>query len=369
MKKTNLIFTSLTLLAIFLGLVFTPTATLADPPAGTICTVASFACKARPTLLVDFTATPPSGFAHFTPKLSATVSGTATGTINYTLYCNQNDPSTAVVAGYAEKIDNSTANPYTSTACTYTTPGTYTAKVIVQRDYALPVAILTTITVPDRPSLLVQFNASPSTGLTPFNPTLTAIVSGAATGAINYTVYCNQSNTGTTVTPGYASKKDATLDNPYTTTACTYSTPGTYTAKVIIERSSALPIQAQTTITVTARPTLSASLTITPTTGTPVFQPQVTVDVTGTASGASTFTFYCDGPVATTTVTQDTVPYTGTPCTYTNPGTYTLKVQVQRGTAFPTTATGQVIVTGPPIKNQIGNPDSPFNFSVGSVEY
>jgi len=90
-------------------------------------------------------------------------------------------------------------------------------------------------------NLTVSLTANPSSGSAPLNGVdLTAGVGGTATGTINYTFYCNRSDTGTDITPGYAAKYDGVTDNPKTAVSvCSYSSAGTYTAKVIVERGGA----------------------------------------------------------------------------------------------------------------------------------
>ncbi|HVF60949.1 MAG TPA: peptidoglycan DD-metalloendopeptidase family protein [Thermoanaerobaculia bacterium] len=100
--------------------------------------------------------------------------------------------------------------------------------------------------------VLVELEASPSTGPAPLNDvSLTATVGGGATGTINYTFYCNRSDDGTNITPGYAAKYNDTPANPKTAPGiCDYTAAGTYTAKVIAERGSSAD-EDRITITVT----------------------------------------------------------------------------------------------------------------------
>jgi type II secretory pathway pseudopilin PulG len=100
-------------------------------------------------LSVSLTANPSSGTAPLNDvDLTATVSGSATGTINYKFDCT-ND-------GIWElQVNNSTLNPYTAVdLCNYSTAGTYTAKVRVERDVANPAEGTTTITVTTPPAQL-----------------------------------------------------------------------------------------------------------------------------------------------------------------------------------------------------------------------
>ena len=110
------------------------------------------------------------------------------------------------------------------------------------------------------PTLSVTLSANPSSGNVPLNGVvLTADVSGTATGTINYTFYCNRSDAGTNITPGYAHKLDATNSDPYSVPAgvcdSVYTASGTYTAKVIVERGGLAAKETRATITVSTTPT------------------------------------------------------------------------------------------------------------------
>ena len=98
-------------------------------------------------------------------------------------------------------------------------------------------------------SLSVSISAAPSSGVSPLsNVTLTTSVSGSQTGNINYTFYCNRSDSGTNVTTPYDGKYNNQTAATYTATnLCSYSTPGTYTAKVIAERGM---LQSQNTASI-----------------------------------------------------------------------------------------------------------------------
>lgn len=109
--------------------------------------------KKTPTLTVNLTANPNSGAAPLESSITAIVSGTATGTINYTFWwnCNDNsvavqetirrcgDPLTAVngVRTVGTKFDNITETTKTVRHA-YREPGEYTPKIIVERDGAPP---------------------------------------------------------------------------------------------------------------------------------------------------------------------------------------------------------------------------------------
>jgi hypothetical protein len=117
------------------------------------------------TLSVTLTANPSSGTAPLSTNLTADVSGTATGTINYTFWWNCNDPGTSVsnVMAVCGSIPTpawgtctSNENGYKCDGVwddpkvvnhTYLSAGTYTAKVIAERGSAPPAESRTTINV------------------------------------------------------------------------------------------------------------------------------------------------------------------------------------------------------------------------------
>ncbi|MBI2622967.1 MAG: hypothetical protein HYW65_00110 [Candidatus Liptonbacteria bacterium] len=108
-----------------------------------------------PTLSAALTATPSSGNAPLSGVvLRASAGGTAAGSVNYTFYCNRNDGGTNVAAGHTHKQDGVTASSYSAPADTcnsvYKTPGTYTAKVVVERG-ALASENRVTVTVASPP--------------------------------------------------------------------------------------------------------------------------------------------------------------------------------------------------------------------------
>lgn len=89
------------------------------------------------TLAVGLNASPSSGIAPTVVDLTATVSGSATGYINYTFYCNDSSPGATITPGWAVKIDGTTQNPKTvQHACSYQAPGLYFPKVVVERGTA-----------------------------------------------------------------------------------------------------------------------------------------------------------------------------------------------------------------------------------------
>jgi len=142
-------------------------------------------------LSVSLTADPSSGTAPLSTNLTADVSGTAAGTINYTFWWNCNDPSTSVSAvtsicgnpqdsSYGAKFDGVSDDPKVVNHI-YTSSGTYTAKVIAERGSAPPAEKRRTITVEGPP--LPPTLASPANGATgiSISPTLSWNASSGAT--------------------------------------------------------------------------------------------------------------------------------------------------------------------------------------------
>jgi len=109
----------------------------------------------------------------------------------------------------------------------------------------------------DQPSFSVNLSANPSSGVAPLNGVvLTADVDGSAVGNINYTFYCDRSDSDTNIAPGYVHTSTNTSD-PYSAPAgvCNgvYANAGTFTAKVIAERSGALD-ESRVTINISSPP-------------------------------------------------------------------------------------------------------------------
>lgn len=122
-------------------------------------------------------------------------------------------------------------------------------------------------------TLTATLEAQPSSGNAPLTVDLIATAGGTATGTINYTVYCNRSDTGTNITAPNDFKIDGrspdgsggTVVNMGRATSysggttfrvngvCRYDAAATYVAKVIVERG-ALAAQAQATVNVSAAP-------------------------------------------------------------------------------------------------------------------
>ncbi|MBU4284693.1 DUF11 domain-containing protein [Patescibacteria group bacterium] len=123
------------------------------------------------------------------------------------------------------------------------------------------------VTVNPAPTLSCSLSANPSSGTAPLNGVdLKAIISGTATGTINYTFYCNRNDSGTNITYPYNHKKDGTNQNPYTAVdICDYSLSGIYTGKLIVEREG-LATECRTSVNITSNPAPTCSIAANPTT-------------------------------------------------------------------------------------------------------
>jgi hypothetical protein len=223
-----------------------------------------------PTLSATLNANPSSGDAPLTTNLTGTRSETSSGTTNFTFWFNCNDPGTSVVdvtTKCGDPTQVSVGAKYDAQAVAskvvnhiYSVAGQYTAKVIVERGTASPAEARTTVTATTPQTLSAALSVNPNQGTAPLsNVSFSATASGTAIGTINYTFYCNRSDSGTDITTGYVRKFDGIPDNPKVITACSYSSAGTYTAKVIIERGSAVPAEARAQIVVSAAPSPTPS--------------------------------------------------------------------------------------------------------------
>jgi len=94
--------------------------------------------------------------------LSATVSGTAQGTMNYTFYCNRSDSGVDIASVSAASYSGASETTKTA-SCNYTSLGTYTGKVIVERG-TLKAEARVTINVSSPPVAQCSLAASQETG-------------------------------------------------------------------------------------------------------------------------------------------------------------------------------------------------------------
>ncbi len=191
------------------------------------------------TLSVEISANPSSGFAPLEDvDLTATVSGTVTGDITYKFDC-END-------GSWEKIITTSETSFTAyDLCDYPSPGSYVAKVVVERG-GLVFEGTTPILVKGGADFSVQLSANPSSGAAPLNDVdLTASVSGSVSGEITYKFDCTSDGTW--------EKEITTSETSYTAyDLCDYPSVGNYTAKVKVERGG-LSAEATTGILVQSK--------------------------------------------------------------------------------------------------------------------
>jgi len=201
---------------------------------------------ALPNLSVEIYASPSSGNAPLNNvDLTAIVSGTATGDITYKFDCTNN--------GTWERTYTTSSTSYTAhDLCDYSSPGSYIAKISVERE-ELVFQGTTAIFVDSGNDLSVVLYANPFSGNAPLNNVdLTANVSGAATGNITYRFDCTNNGTW--------ERTYTTSSTSYTAhDLCDYSSPGSYTAKVKVERGG-LSFQGTTAIVVYSEEEASLSI-------------------------------------------------------------------------------------------------------------
>lgn len=284
-------------------------------------------------LFVDISATPSSGPAPLNNvDLTATVSGTAAGPITYKFDCTADGI-------YDQSITTESQTFTAADLCNYSNPGSYTAKVQVEREN-LTFEGTTAILALSSADLFVDLSADPSSGPAPLNNVdLTAIVSGTATGNVTYKFDCTSD--------GSFEKVITTPSTTFTAAdLCGYSSPGSFTATVQVERGG-LAFQGTTAILVTNPPTVTVSLVADPSSGVePLNGVDLTANVSGTATGPIIYKFDCtsDGTFDNTTTTNSN-PFTATDlCNYSVAGIFTAKVEIIRG-GISAQSTTQVQVT------------------------
>ena len=204
-------------------------------------------------------------------------------------------------------------------------------------------------------TLSVSLTANPSSGYVPLNGVdLTATVSGSATGTINYTFYCNRSDSGTNITSPNSFKIDGRSENgtggsvitwgnatgysggtTFTVyDVCNYLTSGTYTAKVIAERGSALSAEQRVNIVVAESTTTSISPTSTTTSTLPPTIPTTSSTTSTTSSTTSISSTTTSTILSTTSTTSST---TSSTTTTTIPGDDAYEENDTQLTAWPST--------------------------------
>ncbi len=167
----------------------------------------------QPTLYVDLQANPNSGTAPLNNvDLIATVSGTATGTINYKFDCTNNGTWDYTYNGISD-------NPKTVVdACNYLVVGTYTAKVYVERGSATPAQDTTNVYVSSVSTPTVDIKANGSDGPITIDYNTSATLTWTSTNATSCTASGDWS--GSKATYGSEGTGNLTGSKTYTIT-CT----------------------------------------------------------------------------------------------------------------------------------------------------
>jgi len=193
------------------------------------------------------------------PVLTSIGDKTATTGTSLTFTVSATDPDNNILTYSASNLPSgATFNTSTKTfSWASASTGTYTSTFIVS-DGALTDTETITITVSlGQMTLSVDLTVSTNSstwqnslsGTAPLTGVdLRAVISGTATGTINYSFDCN--NDGVWDSPDNSEYKGITQTTKEFTNGCSYLNPGTYTAKVMVERNVAIPVQDTVTITV-----------------------------------------------------------------------------------------------------------------------
>jgi formylglycine-generating enzyme required for sulfatase activity len=147
-------------------------------------------------------------------------------------------------------------------------------------------------------TLTAALRANPASGTAPLTTTLTATAGGTASGTVNYTFWWNCADAGTSVSTVTAACGDPTnatfganfdsVNGATQAASTTYAAPGTYSAKVIIERGSAPPAEQRTSITATSPvPPAPAVSAVSPSSGPMAGGTDVTITGTNFAASAT----------------------------------------------------------------------------------
>ena len=302
-----------------------------------------------PTLSATLNISPQSGQAPLTVTLIGAVGGTATGTTNFTFYCDSSDDSTSIISGSVAKFSG-VAQTQESATCSYATPGAYAPKVIIERGTGAAEA-RQTVTVSKTATALSLTSLSPSsfsTSTAPFQPSISASGSNFSnvnqitfnwSGSINGSATWLKGDSNWNAKVSFLSDTSMSL-SPILTSAGDPSGTSTWT----ITLTDVTGATASQSFIVTYAPpssvTLTASLTAAPTSGQAPLAVTLTAAPGGTATGTINYTFYCDSSDNGTSIIPgyvakfDGVAQTqqSATCSYTSKGTYTPKVVIQRGT-------------------------------------
>jgi len=226
--------------------------------------------------------TPPADTIAPTVSITSPANGsTVSGSVNVAANASDN-VSVARVEFYIDSVLKSTdtTSPYGFTWDSTTIANGNHSILAKAYDTTNNVGTSSTITVTVNnvvETLSVSLIANPSSGTAPLTTAISADVSGTASGTISYSFWWNCNNFSTNVgtsesacgvlpapTPGSCSsntngyKCNAVNTDPQSISHA-YSSAGTFTAKVIVERGTALPTEARTIITVS--PSIPGNIT------------------------------------------------------------------------------------------------------------
>lgn len=198
---------------------------------GNVSGTASLIVSSQPsssTFSVSLTASPATGTAPFGGAiLTARVSGTVTGAVSYTFYCNRPDERTDITTGYAHHASKISTTTYSTPfkVCASPYPDAYYTKVIAEQEGSVAQSG-TTITVssaapPPTPVTVTPApDASPTPSATPVSPPSGSILTNeqlraeilrllALIGQLQ--VQLSKFQTISVIPPGFEFKKDLKL--------------------------------------------------------------------------------------------------------------------------------------------------------------
>ena len=270
--------------------------------------------------------------------ISAAITSNITDTSNFTFYCNRSDAGTNITTGYAAKYDAVSASTMGKTAvdaCNYVIPGTYTAKVIVQRGSAVAER-RSTFTVLQQ--VTVDLKATGLDGPLTIDSDTSAALSWTTTNA----TACDASG-GTGL--NWSGSKPVGQPTSYTQSTGILSVPGIYRFTLTCTGSNSRSGSDYIDITVSPSLKIDSFKVVPPGKSTADTGNDLEVYVSSNLSDVNNnYTFYCDKPGldSDTVITddwdykQDDEPAMNyiTPsyaCSYILPGTYRAKVIVERG--------------------------------------
>ncbi|HEY7406165.1 MAG TPA: PKD domain-containing protein, partial [Candidatus Angelobacter sp.] len=262
------------------------------------------------------------------PVLNVTTTSTPL-MVNVDTSASQGGNGDAITGRTISFGDGTSVNWVATTTHTYAKAGTYTVSVSLKNEDNLTANASKTVTVTTAAAPVPALNVTPTSGTAPL---VVTIDSSASQGGGSSTI------TGRTIDFG-----DGTPAGSAATTTHTYTTPGSYTVNLTLTNQAGLKATASSVVTVTA-PAATApvpALNVTPISGTAPLV--VTIDATASQGGSSKITGrtieFGDGTWVTWNPTATH--------TYTNPGSYTVRLTLKNADGLTATKTSVVTVTAP----------------------